>query len=67
MSHLRNVQWNTSSRLPIFSRQHDERGEQMEIVEKLTSHHAMVIDLTVNLGAYLTLSVLALAVHLRFR
>ena len=49
------------------SSQHDERGEQMEIVEKLASHYAMVMDLTLNLGTYVVLSVLALMVHLRLR
>jgi len=39
----------------------------MEIVEKLVSHHAMVMDLTLNLGVYVALSVLALTVHLRLR
>jgi hypothetical protein len=37
----------------------------MEIVEKLVSHHATVMDLTLNLGAYVALSVLALMVHLK--
>ena len=46
-------------------RQHDDRGEQMEIVEKLVSHHEMVMDLALNLGAYVALSVLALMVHLK--
>ena len=50
-----------------FSRRNDERGEQMDIAEKLVSHHGMVMDLTLNLGAYLALSVLALMVHLRLR
>jgi len=39
----------------------------MEIVEKLASHYAMVMDLTLNLGTYVVLSVLALMVHLRLR
>ena len=40
---------------------------EMEIVGKLVSHHGVVMDLALHLGAYVSLSVLVLLVHLNLK